>query len=138
MRIPVLFDVTLASQLASQIDGCEFRTVKRYFRSPTSEIHMVILVEPPYALEEVAAVFATPGKNDGDVTLHVLLSAGVLKFGIDDLRGVLPGHENHVVLLDCIADTQACRVIYLPPCYVVQLSPCLEKPRWSRKQREVL
>jgi hypothetical protein len=121
MSIPVAFDVRLARDLATQIDGCEFRTVKRYFRSPTSEIRMVVVVEPSFALEEVAAVFASPRANHGDVTLHTLLSAGVMKFGVDDLSGVQSGHAHHVVLLDQIADTCACRVIYLPPCYVVQL-----------------
>ena len=65
MSIPVAFDVRLASDLAMQIDGCEFRTVKQYFRSPTSEIRMVVLVEPPFALEEVAAVFAAASMNNG-------------------------------------------------------------------------
>jgi hypothetical protein len=121
MTMPVAFDGGLAQELATQIDGCEFRTVKRYFRSPTSEIGMVILVEPAYALEEVAAVFAASSTTDGDTTLHALLAAGVMKFGVDDLSGVQPGLESHVVPLDHIADTRACRVIYLPPCYVVQL-----------------
>lgn len=121
MDMPVEFDVTLASQLALQIDGCEFRTIKQYFRSPTSEIRMVVLVEPTFALEEVAAVFATPSTNNGDATLHTLLSMGVMKFGVDDLHSVLPRHAHPAVLLDQIADTRACRVIYLPPCYVVQL-----------------
>ena len=121
MDMPVEFDVTLASQLALQIDGCEFRTIKQYFRSPTSEIRMVVVVEAPFALEEVAAVFATPNTNNGDATLQALLAAGVMKFGVDDLHGMLPGHAHHAVLLDQIADTHACRVIYLPPCYVVQL-----------------
>ncbi len=121
MSIPVAFDVRLARELATQIDGCEFRTVKRYFRSPTSEIRMVVVVEPSYALEEVAAVFAAPRMMNEDTTLRALLAAGVLKFGVDDLNGVQPGLEPHVVPLDHIADTRACRVIYLPPCYVVQL-----------------
>lgn len=121
MSIPVAFDVRLAHDLATQIDGCEFRTVKQYFRSSTSEIRMVVLIEPAFALEEVAAVFAAPSTNNGDATLHTLLSTGVMKFGVDDLHSVLPGHAHYAVLLDQIADTRACRVIYLPPCYVVQL-----------------
>jgi hypothetical protein len=121
MKLPVFYDAALAQELAAMIDGCEFRTVKRYFRSSTSEIQMVILVASPYALEEVAAVFATPSMQDGEHTLETLLTAGVLTFALDDRRGVMPGHEEHAVLLDKIADTQACRVIYLPPCYVVQL-----------------
>ena len=98
MKLPVLFDATLASELAVMIDGCEFRTVKRYFRSPTSEIGMVIIVEAPYALEEVAAVFATPDAQDGERTLGTLLAAGVLTFGVDDLRGVSP-KSNHTTFV---------------------------------------
>jgi hypothetical protein len=123
MQLPVLFDAALASELAAMIDGCEFRTVKRYFRSPTSAIQMVVLVASPFALEEVAAVFAQPHEaHDAEQMLRTLLTAGILTFGVDDLHGVMPGQESSVVLLDHIADTQACRVIYLPPCYVVQLA----------------
>ena len=123
MSLPVVCDAMLANELASQIDGCEFRTVKCYFRSPTSEIRLVILVAPPYKLEEIAAVFAALGNGDAEHTLQTLLTAGVLTFGVDDLAGVMPGHEAHAVWLDDIEDTRACRVIYLPPCYVVQLEP---------------
>ena len=132
MSLPVPFDATLASELGALIDGCEFRTVKRYFRSPTSDIRMVILVAPPYAIEEVAAVFAASGSGDAERTLQTLLTAGVLTFGVDDLAGVMPGHEAHAVRLDDIKDTRACRVIYLPPCYVVQLAT---QPRVSRRAR---
>ena len=136
MKLPVLFDAALARELATQIDGCEFRTVKRYFRSPTSEIQMVILVASPYALEDVAAVFATPGMQDGEHTLETLLTAGVLTFGVDDRRGVMPGHEAHAVLLDEIPDTHACRVIYLPPCYVVQLTAAATDGRRTLREQE--
>lgn len=138
MKLPVKYDAWLARELASMIDGCEFRTVKRYFRSPTSEIQVVILVAPAYALEDVAAVFAKPNMQDGEHTLETLLTAGVLTFGVDDLHGVMPGHVAHAVLLDAIADTQACRVIYLPPCYVVQLAvPATDGRRTLREQEDV-
>ena len=132
MSLPVPFDATLASELGALIDGCEFRTVKRYFRSPTRDIRMVVLVAPPYTLEEVAAVFAASGNGDAERTLQTLLATGVLTFGVDDLAGVMPGHEAHAVRLDDIKDTRACRVIYLPPCYVVQLAT---PPRISRRAR---
>ncbi len=138
MKLPVLFDAALACELATMIDGCEFRTVKRYFRSPTSEIQMVVVVAPTYALEEVAAVFATPHGQDGEQMLGTLLAAGVLTFGVDDRRGVMPGQEAHAVLLDEIPDTQACRVIYLPPCYVVQLAAHTnDSPRTQWQQEDV-
>lgn len=136
MKLPVKCDTALAGELATMIDGCEFRTVKRYFRSPASEIQMVILVASPYVLEDVAAVFATPHGHDGEQTLKLLLAAGVLTFGVDDLRGVTPGHEAHAMLLDEIADTQACRVIYLPPCYVVQLAAPTDDTRCTDVQQE--
>lgn len=136
MTIPVAFDGGLARELATQIDGCEFRTVKQYFRSPTSEIQMVVLVAPPFALEEVAAVFAASSASNGNTTLHALLAAGVMKFGVDDLSGVQPGLESHVVSLDRIVDSHACRVIYLPPCYVVQLVGGDKNPGRARRTRE--
>jgi hypothetical protein len=136
MKLPVLFDAALANELATMIDGCEFRTVKQYFRSPTSEIQMVVLVAAPYALEDVGAVFATPHGHDGEQTLKTLLAAGVLTFGVDDRYGVMPGHEEHAVLLDEIADTQACRVMYLPPCYVVQLAAPADDTRCTDAPQE--
>ena len=136
MSLPVAFDAVLARELTSQIDGCEFRTVKRYFRSPTNDIRLVVLVTPPYALAEVAAVFAASGNGDAAHTLQTLLSAGVLTFGVDDLAGVMPGHEAHAVRLDCIEDARACRVIYLPPCYVVQLAPQPRVPCRGCRQQE--
>lgn len=136
MLLPVAFDAVLAHELASQIDGCEFRTVKRYFRSPTRDIRMVVLVASPYALEEVAAVFAASSTGNAEHTLQMLLTAGVLTFGVDDLAGVMPGHEAHAVRLDHIEDTRACRVIYLPPCYVVQLAPQPRVSRRDHRQRE--
>lgn len=138
MKLPVLFNVALAGELATMIDGCEFRTVKRYFRSPTSEIRMVILVAHPYAIEEVAAIFATPHVQDSEEALSTLLAEGVVTFGVDDLRRVMPGHETHAVLLDQIEDTRACRVIYLPPCYVVQwAAPACDARRTHVQQEEV-
>ena len=136
MKLPVVFDAALAGELATQIDGCEFGTVKRYFRSPTSEIAMVVLVAPPYAIEEVAAVFAAPGPMHHEHALHTLLTTGVLTFGVDDRRRVMPGCEAHAVLLDEIADTAACRVIYLPPCYVVQLASRAGDARRPPRQQE--
>src|SRR4029453_6834343 len=62
-RLPVPFDTQIAARLCSQIDPCEFRAVKRYFRNPSSEIQLVVLVQAPYALEEVATVFATRGNG---------------------------------------------------------------------------
>ena len=136
MSLPVPFDATLASELGALIDGCEFRTVKRYFRSPTRDIRMVVLVAPPYTLEEVAAVFAQSGTGEAEHTLQMLLATGVLTFGVDDLAGVMPGHEAHAVRLDDIKDTRACRVIYLPPCYVVQLETPPQISRRARHQQE--
>jgi hypothetical protein len=76
--------------------------------------------------------------QDGARTLETLLTAGVLTFGVDDLHGVMHGHEAHAILLDAIADTQACRVIYLPPCYVVQLAmPADDGRRTSLQQEDI-
>lgn len=136
MSLPVVCDAMLAHELASQIDGCEFRTVKRYFRSPTSEIRMIILVAQPYKLEEVAAVFAASGDGDAERTLQTLLTSGVLTFGVDDLAGVMLGHEAHATRLDHIEDSRACRVIYLPPCYIVQLEVSSRTARRDRRAQE--
>jgi hypothetical protein len=119
MRLPVPFDTQIAARLCSQIDPCEFRAVKRYFRNPRSEIQLVVLVQAPYALEEVATVFATIGNGGAD--LQTLLRLGVIKFGVDDRNRVQVAVRDKVVLLDSIPDHQDYDVIYLPPCYVVPL-----------------
>jgi len=117
--LPVPFDVQIAARLRPQIDPCEFRVVTQHVRNPASEIQMVVLVQESYALEEVAAAFATTG--NGEVELQTLLGQGVISFGVDDLRGVQASSQDSVVLLESISDQQDCRVIYLPPCYVVQM-----------------
>ena len=119
MTLPLPFDPHLAAQLRALIDPCALRAVKRYVRNPTSEIQLVVLVQDGYALEEVAAVFASPGS--GEAVLQALLTQGVIKFGVDDLGCVQATVRERAVLLDSIPDQQDCCVIYLPPCYVVQL-----------------
>ncbi len=64
MMLPLPFDSHLAAQLRLLIDPCEVRAVKRYVRNPASEIQLVVLVQDGYALEEVAAVFASPGSGE--------------------------------------------------------------------------
>lgn len=119
MTLPVPFEPYIAAQLRSQIDPCEFRAVKQYVRDPASEIQVVVLVQEPYALEEVAAVFATAG--NGDAALQTLLGQSVIRFGVDDCSRVQASSQDHVVLLESIPDQQDCFVIYLPPYYVVQM-----------------
>jgi hypothetical protein len=118
MALPVPFDAQIAVTLRVQIDPCEFRAVKRHVRNPASAIQMVVLVQEPYALEEVAAVFATAGNSDA--ALQTLLGQGVIRFGVDDRSRVQVSSQDCVVLLESIPDQQDCHVIYLPPCYVVQ------------------
>ena len=134
MKLPVAFDETVAREFAPMIDRCEFRTVKRYVRSPTSEISLVVVVAPGYALEEVAATFATPYAQHDSRVIETLLTTGVMTFGVDDVWQVKPGYEAHVVRLDRIADTAVCRVIYLPPCYVVQLVSGALSPGCAREE----
>jgi hypothetical protein len=117
--LPVPFDAEIAARLRSQIDPCEFRAVTQHVRNPASEIQMVVLVQESYALEEVAAAFATT--SNGNAALQTLLGQGVIKFGVDDLSRVQANSQHGVVLLESISDQQDCRVIYLPPCYVVQM-----------------
>lgn len=106
---------SIASQLGSCVDPCQFRTVRRYCRDKRSEIRQVILVESNYRLEEVGAVI-----TDGGVPqLSVLLALGAAKIGVDRL-GL---DDKHCVALQEVCDDSFCRVLYLPPAYVVQLDP---------------
>lgn len=117
--LPVPFDAQIAAQLRSRIDLGEFRVVKQYVRTPASEIEMVVVVQEPYALEEVAAAFVAP--DNAEAALQTLLGQGVISVGVDDLSNVQAGIRDCVVLLESIPDQQHCHVIYLPPCYIVQL-----------------
>ena len=109
--LPVPFDSHSAARLRSQIDPCEFRVVKQYFRTTASEIEMVVVVQEPYALEEVAAAFVTP--DNAEATLQTLLGQGVISVGVNDLDCVVP--------LESIPDQEDCHVISLPPCDSVQM-----------------
>lgn len=109
--LPVPFASQIAVRLRSQIDPCEFRVVKQYVRTPGSEIEMVVVVQEPYALEEVAAAFVTP--DNAGAALQTLLGQGVIRVGVDDLNCVVP--------LESIPDQGDCHVISLPPCDSFQM-----------------
>jgi hypothetical protein len=120
MKIPC--DPDVAETMKSKIDACEFQAVKFYFRNPSSEIDQVVLVQQDYLLEEVAAFLAAPVGERVEEGFLSIIRAGVVKFGVDDFRGVRPAYERHAVLLDSIPDDQLCYVIYLPPMYVAKVS----------------
>ena len=105
----------LANQLAAEVDPCLFRKVKQYLHNPNSEISTVVLVEPTYRIEEVGAVMVSGGVPQ----FSVCLALGAARFGVERAAA----DAQHVFVLSNISDSAYCRVLYLPPAYVVQLDP---------------
>lgn len=120
--IAIPFNNHIAEELKQLADPCEFQTVKAYFRNPGTEITQVVLVQEGYRLHKVAAFYAEPETRDVEGTLFTMLSAGVIRYGVDSMDAVKPACRNFAVLLDSIPDTQPCHVIYLPPAYIVKLN----------------
>ena len=101
---------------ASLIDGTSFETVRRYLNNPQSEINDVLFVATEDLLCEVAELLDAENPRPRPLQrLHwdlllccgkVLPSVDVHGFGVD---------------LEAIPDDAFCRVLYLPPVYLVHL-----------------
>jgi len=121
IKIDIPHNRSIASDLKSIIDVCDFGTVKRYFSSPDTEISQVMLVQEPYDLEVVGAFFVDPSGHIG-LARGGLFTRGIVKAGVDDLDKVKASFRNYAILLDTIEDDEACHVLYLPPAYIVKFS----------------
>src|SRR4051812_39943500 len=95
-------DPQIANALQSQIDPCDFSTVKRYFRHPDSDISQVVLVQQDYQLQEITAFLC--GKDSKKEDLASMLENGVIKFGVDNISTVHPDFRDNAILLDSIPD----------------------------------
>jgi hypothetical protein len=104
---------SVVGELSRLIDPCQFGTVRRHLQSPRSEITQVVIVEPGYPLEQVGAVMV----NGGIAQLAVILALGAINFGVDHMSRT----SRYTRLLGKISDMTWCRVLYLPPAYVVQI-----------------
>lgn len=85
--------------LRNKIDWTDFGTVKRYVQSPETEIDGAFVIDSSTSLAHVAAVAWS-----GDATrMTELMRKGAVELASQD-----------------IPDHRRCRVIYLPPAYLVQ------------------
>jgi hypothetical protein len=108
------------------VDPTSFGVVRRYLTRPGSPITDVLFVSRESLLAPVARLL---DGSDGQ-------KPACRRLQFDDLlnrRQILPGATTHGFGIDveAIADEALCRVIYLPPLYLVYL-PCLD---WAKCQR---
>lgn len=102
------------------IDGADFGTVKRYFRSPKSDIGEVIFLSNGADLAETASLLDSDSETRRKRGL-VLAERGEIRFAVEDPAAVpLPWTPFAVALAD-LDDDRACWVIYAPPAYYVKL-----------------
>lgn len=123
-RVSFPFNSAIAAELKELTDGCGMISIKRYFRSPLSEIESVVIIQEPYVLHEVAAFLVEPPSPvEAFREEYVrLLRAGVFKLGVDDRSVLFPALWDYSLLLDDIPDDQECRALYTPPTYIIQVT----------------
>lgn len=110
----------MGNNYATRIDQTEVGTVKRYFRSPTSDIQEVILIATGEDLAEVAQALACEPESRRERGL-VLADRGAIRFAVDEPSAVPGPWTPYAVALDDIDDDRACWVVYAPPTYYVKL-----------------
>lgn len=112
-------DPELVAEMKGKIDPTDLSSVRAYLQDPNGEIEKIILVQGDARLEEVAAVMAG-GDTDG---LLAMISAGTVKLGVETLDEIKTENRDRAVVLGTLPGDLLCHVIYLPPFYIVKLSP---------------
>lgn len=101
-------------EFSQYVDHTTFAVVRSAL-NPRSPIKCLLAVFPPLTLEEAAAVVT----GSGGSILPELLKAGSLRFlAPAEKCSQLPGSA---LPLDDIPDKTPCRVLYLPPVYLLAL-----------------
>ena len=106
------------------IDPTTFGIVRSYLY-PRSVIRTVLLAEPPCSLGELASVISDPDRERGSARWGRLAAKHLVSV-------ILPTAQEHLypcfcptVVAESIPGDTPCRVIYLPPFYLVALDPDL-------------
>jgi hypothetical protein len=108
------------SHYRAMIDGCDFRTVKGYLRSPGGDIREVVVVGEGEDLAAIAAHLDADRPTRRQRSLE-LARHRAIRFAVERPSDVPYPWTRFVVRLDEIEDGQWCRVIYAPPTYYVEL-----------------
>ena len=109
----------LVEQLTEQVDGTVFRTVRLHLLDPASEIDTVVVVTEGNNLAEMAALLVSVG--DGHISEYGLDELALqrrVRFIVADVRKAK--YPEAVIALDSIPDQRKCRVLLMPPCYIIQ------------------
>jgi hypothetical protein len=104
-----------------RLDGTEFGTVKRFFRSPRSRIGEVILVARNEDLAQIAATLDCEPDELRRVRGLELAQAGRIRFGVEEVAQVPDPWTPFARALDELDDHSFCEVICAPPSYLVKL-----------------
>ncbi len=105
---------------AALVDGTDFGTIRRYLARASSPIRGILFVASEELLSQVASLLDAESDRSPtlrQLQLEVLLQSGQLRPGAD-----LEAERNGVgVDLEAIHEDDFCRVIYLPPVYLVHV-----------------
>ena len=104
-----------------RMDGTDFGTVKRFFRSPRSHIREVILVAKHEDLAQIAATLDCEPDELRRVRGLELAQAGRIRFGVEAVAQVPDPWTPFARALDELDDHSFCEVICAPPAYLVKL-----------------
>ena len=97
------------------------RTVKHYFRAE-GDIDEVIIVRQDVPLAYVARMLdCRQDVQKCRTRMQTLAEQGVIRFGVENPEDVSAQWRAFTASLSDYKDGQACRVIYAPPAYYVQL-----------------
>lgn len=114
-------NTSLLGTYAARIDRTTFGTVKQYYRSPTSEIDHVVLVEGLHTLEEAALLFFAEHSRPASLITLAYVEEGSFRFAVDSVEKLAPKCRTHAVTLASIDDKTPCDVLYEPPVYFVKM-----------------
>lgn len=110
------------SHFEALIDPTDFGTVRRYLTSSKSSITNVLFVREPRSLATVAELLTKERPTEAHRALFARwIREGHLKVGVQDSRPPDGFGINCLVDLRTIPDHARCRVLFLPPYYLVQL-----------------
>ena len=112
---------TLYHFYRQRMDGTDFGTVKRFFRSPRRSIREVILVGKNEDLAAIAATLDCETDELRKVRGLELAQAGRIRFVVEVVGQVPDPWTPFARAIDEFDDHSFCEVIYAPPSYLVKL-----------------
>ena len=111
----------LAEELAEQIDGTMFRTIRCQLLDRASGIVCVLVVMPGFNLAETVALLIAHAESGEicEVQLDEFVERGMVKCLVPDVTNAK--YPNALIAVESISDEQPCRVLLADHCYIIQL-----------------